>query len=124
MEEKIASMIGDNRLFEEPIEEYKEIVRPPQPTPRNIERLSNGNLTFNLNQVETPKPTPVQSPVNSPRVGRKPVTPVLTPQNSMVEEARLPEPRIVPQVVEFDDETETLIETASDEENEGLSNYS
>jgi hypothetical protein len=54
---------------------------------------------------------------------RKPVTPELTPQNSIVEEPRFiqEQPKIItPKVIEMDEETESFIETVSDEENEGL----
>lgn len=126
LEEKIASMIGGGismLLEQQPSDDlFKEPVKPPQPTPRNIERLSNGHLILNLNQIETPKPTPVHSPVTSPRLIRKPVTPELSPQNSVIEEpqfSREPPKVVIPQVVELDDVTESLIETATDEENEG-----
>jgi hypothetical protein len=129
LEEKISSMMNGGisvLLDKEPTDDLfkDQLVKPPQPTPRHIERPSNHhNLFLNLNQIETPKPTPVHSPVTSPRVIRKPVTPELTPQNSIVEEPRFiqEQPKIItPKVIEMDEETESFIETVSDEENEGL----
>ena len=118
LEEKIATMIN-NDAIERPINEFKETVRPPQPTPRNIERSSNENLF--INRVETPKPTPTHSPETSPRINRRRLmTPEVTPHNSIIEETKFQEPIVVvPQVVEIDEETQSLIETASDDENEG-----
>ena len=111
-------------LEKEPTDDLftEQFVKPPQPTPRNIDRPSNNQMFLNLNQVETPKATPVHSPVTSPRVIRRPVTPELTPQNSIVEEPKFIQEKpqiVIPKVIEMDEETESLIETVSHGENEG-----
>lgn len=125
LEEKISTMIGNNKLFENGVDNNElpklSARTQPQPTPRNIERNSNENLKLNLNQVETPLPTPTQSPLQSPKAVRRPITPVITPQQSVIEDAKVPfEPRVVPRVIEIDDETESWLETASNHEEEGM----
>jgi hypothetical protein len=76
--------------------------------------------------VRTPQPTPPDSPIPSPRHSFRPVTVQSTPRTSFepkhVEPAVQPRPetetRDIPQVIQYNEDTESLFESSHDEQEE------